>query len=227
MTITPVNFVQASLSQSVPVHHMSEQDDEKAMGVLVATGGNHPVLTTIYDLHDDLLRLSHALLGVGHFQYSPLACKMLLRASEQQPGYRKITTAGIHACTKAAQYRQLYALQWLRYNGCDWDKDSCNAAAGGGHLVILQWARQNGCSWYSGTCQKAAKGGGHLSILQWVRENRCPWWNKHTCQKATKGGHLSILQWARETRCLWDNGTCAAAAAPGGHLIIIQGARKR
>ena len=59
--------------------------------VLATRGGNHTV-TTIYDLNDDLLRLSQALLGIGHFQYHNIACKMLLRASKVNLGYRNITT---------------------------------------------------------------------------------------------------------------------------------------
>ena len=51
--------------------------------------------TTIYDLNDDLLRLSQALLGIGHFRYGPLACKMLLGASELKPGYTKTQLAKV------------------------------------------------------------------------------------------------------------------------------------
>ena len=64
-----------------------EQDDE----AVVIAGGNHNV-TTIYDLHDDLLMTSHALLGVGHFRYHGIACKIFLKASELNPGYKKFTT---------------------------------------------------------------------------------------------------------------------------------------
>ena len=42
-----------------------EQDGEEA--VVLVSGGTHTG-TTIYDLHDDVLRISHALLGVGHFR---------------------------------------------------------------------------------------------------------------------------------------------------------------
>jgi len=69
---------------------LQQEQDDKAL-VLLA-GGNHPVMM-IYYLNDDILRLSHALLGVGHFRYGPLACKMLLSASELQPGNIKIMTA--------------------------------------------------------------------------------------------------------------------------------------
>jgi hypothetical protein len=62
------------------------QDGEEA-----APGGNHRA-TTIYHLNDDLLRLSHAFLGVGHFRYGPLACKMFLRASKVKKRFKKFTT---------------------------------------------------------------------------------------------------------------------------------------
>ena len=60
---------------------LQEQDAEPV--VLVAVGGNHPA-TTIYDLNNDLVSESLALLGgVGHFRYGPLACKQFLKASEK------------------------------------------------------------------------------------------------------------------------------------------------
>jgi len=40
--------------------------------------------------------------------------------------------------TKAVKYGQLYALQWLKQNGCDWGSATCFAAAAGGHLSCLQ-----------------------------------------------------------------------------------------
>ena len=40
-----------------------------------------PAVTTIYDLNNDLLAISHSLLGIGHFRYADIACKLLLEAS--------------------------------------------------------------------------------------------------------------------------------------------------
>ena len=69
---------------------LQEQDAEPV--VLVAVGGNHPA-TTIYDLNNDLVSESLALLGgVGHFRYGPLACKMFLKAAEDNKHFKKITT---------------------------------------------------------------------------------------------------------------------------------------
>jgi hypothetical protein len=47
-------------------------------------------------------------------------------------------------------------LQWLRANGCPWDKLTCAKAAEFGHLDILKWARANGCRWTARTRAEAA-----------------------------------------------------------------------
>jgi hypothetical protein len=71
---------------------LQEPDDEEAAALKPAA--RNQSVTTIHRLPDDLLRISFAfLLGNGHFRYHGIACKMLLKASEQQPGHRKITTA--------------------------------------------------------------------------------------------------------------------------------------
>ena len=51
--------------------------------------------TTIYDLYNDLLRLSHSFLGVGHFRYAGIACKMFLKANLTMNGDEKITNMDI------------------------------------------------------------------------------------------------------------------------------------
>ena len=54
---------------------------------------NKEVATNMYHLGEDQLNLSIAFLGVGHFRYQNIACKMFLKASEQQPDFKKITTS--------------------------------------------------------------------------------------------------------------------------------------
>ena len=49
--------------------------------------------TTIQALPLDLLRICQSFLGVGHFRYGPLACKMLLKAYQDSVSDEKITTA--------------------------------------------------------------------------------------------------------------------------------------
>ena len=40
-----------------------------------------PAATTIYDLNNDLLKISHSLLGIRHFRFAGIACKLLLDAN--------------------------------------------------------------------------------------------------------------------------------------------------
>jgi hypothetical protein len=237
------------------------QQNEGAQPAAPEADNNHN--TTIHNLNDDLLGLCRSFLGVGHYRYCDIACKMILQASQRfavdDSSYRKITTgesvtssvscakeyfedvgtAGqeqlrffwlnavrygrvdvmewahawmqeqninhmfgsicLKACTKAAMYGQLQALQWLREKGCDWDWHTCHAAACNGHLSCLQWARENGCSWNTLTCRAAAHSG-HLSCLKWAIENGCAW-DEYTCHSASINGHVSCIQWARENGC--------------------------
>ncbi|CAN0535862.1 unnamed protein product, partial [Scytosiphon promiscuus] len=46
-----------------------------------------------------------------------------------------------NACSSATRNGHLQVLQWLRANGCPWDKSACSWAAHNGHLRILQWLR--------------------------------------------------------------------------------------
>ena len=38
-------------------------------------------------------------------------------------------------------------LQWLRANGCPWNKLTCYNAVRYGHVEVLRWVRENGCPW--------------------------------------------------------------------------------
>ena len=50
-------------------------------------------------------------------------------------------------CIWVARGGHLETLQWLRSQGCPWDKYMCSVAAAYGHLKCLQWARENGYPW--------------------------------------------------------------------------------
>ena len=115
------------------------------------------------------------------------------------------------ACAGAALGGHLAVLQWVRAQGCPWDKWTCAWAAEKGHLAVLQWARAQGCPWDEKTCSSAAENG-HLAVLQWARAQGCPW-NKWTCILAAQAGQLAALQWARAQGCPWDEETCTEAAA--------------
>ena len=209
------------------------------------THHHHHHHTMIHDINNDLLLLSHAFLGVGHFRYHNIACKMFLRASEEQPGYTKITTGEIAtfsiSCAQkyfedegtakkqreslwdnaARRHGCVEVMQWAHQQGYSvvWGSNTCQRAAKYGQLQALQWLRENGCNWNEDTCSAAAQNG-PLACLQWVRENGCDW-NEDTCNVAARYGHLLILLWARENGCDWNHNTCLFAAE-NGHLSCLQ-----
>jgi hypothetical protein len=209
---------------------LQEPDDEEAAALKPAA--RNQSVTTIHRLPDDLLRISFAfLLGNGHFRYHGIACKMLLKASEQQPGHRKITTA--ESVTYSIECAQKYfedegtgisQLRFFWYNASRY-----------GRVEVMEWAHQQGYSavwnqqcdpWSSlgsRTCEKAAKYG-QLYVLQWLRRYGCAW-NSDTCSAAALIGHLPILQWLRENGCDWNEMTCCNAARYG-HLTCLQWARE-
>ena len=225
-----------------------EQDEEVAVAV---AAGNRTV-TNMYHLPEDCLNLSIAFLGVGHFRYQGIACKMLLEANEKQPGFKMITTSeSVSASISCAQTyfeevgkgRDQLEFFWysvVRYDRVEimrwaWQHDHhaheyyfimeyglCSKAAKFGHLHVLQWLREKACPWDSSTCNEAAEFG-HLHILRWARANGCDW-NEETCSNAAYGGHLHILQWLRENGCPWDEDTCYFAARLD-YLPILQWAR--
>ena len=94
---------------------------------------------TIHNLNDDLLRLSHSFLGVGHFRYSPLACKRFLAL---EAGYRMITTGesvtSSISCAKKYIDEEGTDTKQLRFF---W-----YAAARHYRFEVMQWAHQQGYS---------------------------------------------------------------------------------
>jgi hypothetical protein len=111
---------------------------------------------------------------------------------------------------KAIELGCLSALQRLQRGGrLSRQERLCEAAAKGGHLEVLQWLRADGCLWNKYTCWEAAKCG-HLEVLQWAHANGCLW-DWHTCANATGGGHLEVLQWLRANGCPWDKYTVICA----------------
>jgi hypothetical protein len=87
----------------------------------------------------------------------------------------------------------------------------CNMAAHRGRLDVLEWVRFQGCLWNEDTCAWAAMSN-RLEVLKWARgvfasernENTvCPW-NGQTCSLAAVYGHLEVLRWAIDNGCPWD-----------------------
>jgi hypothetical protein len=115
------------------------QQEQEAEAAALTEGSNHNV-TTIHHLNDDLLGLCHSLLGNGHIRYGPLACKMFLKASEVNPGYRKITTG--ESVTSSISYVKMYF-----EDAGTGDKDLAffwYSAARYGRVEVMQWAHQAG-----------------------------------------------------------------------------------
>ncbi|UPR00456.1 hypothetical protein HOP50_05g37710 [Chloropicon primus] len=136
----------------------------------------------------------------------------------------------IAAPSGAAAGGHIDVLEWLRSEGCGFDRWTCRGAAMGGHLDVLQWLQSQDppCDWNEWTCAGAAQFG-HLHILQWARSQDppCPW-NEYTCSYAAQFGHLDVLQWLRsqDPPCPWNSETCYKAAE-GGHLEVLQWARSQ
>eukprot|EP01048_Picozoa_sp_COSAG05_P013657 COSAG05_NODE_1474_length_4783_cov_4.459863_3_plen_101_part_00 len=61
------------------------------------------------------------------------------------------------------------ALQWVRANGCDWDRQTCINAAAAGHLETLKWAVANGAEWEPLEALPLAAKAGQRAVLQWAR----------------------------------------------------------
>ena len=187
-------------------------------------------VTTIYDLNNDILASSHSLLGIGHFRYAGMACKLLLEASraasDEKVTNMKIVTSSI-ACaekyfedegTNSTTNTEQLKLFWY-------------SAARYGRLEIMEWAHRQGYAlvWSDidiavVICGRAAKYG-HLNVLQWLRENGCPWSITYY-DAAARGGHLSCLQWLRENGCPWNVDTACFSAVRGGHLPCLQWLRE-
>ena len=72
----------------------NEQEQEETAA---DTAGNDtqtttPVTTKIYDLNADILGLCHSLLGVGHYRYVAMACKILQKGNLAVNDNKKITS---------------------------------------------------------------------------------------------------------------------------------------
>ena len=130
-----------------------------------------------------------------------------------------------YTCASAAEYGELYVLQYLRANGCPWSESTCNTAAEAGHLEVLQWAHENGCPWSNKTCREAA-GSGHVHILQYIWQQE-PYianndlWDKKVCDVAATCGKLNALKYLRSIGCPWDERVCECAAIHN-HLHIVR-----
>ena len=189
-----------------------------------------PAATTIYDLNSDLLAISHSLLGIGHFRYTDIACKLLLEASLAASD-KKVTSM------KCVTYSISCAEKYFEDEGTGYEqlKLFWRSAARYGRLEIMRWAHQQGYarvwsqideSYAADNAVVTAAKYGQLDILKWLRENGCCPWYAEICAAAASGGHLSILQWLRENGCPPKAYACCSAAASGGHISTLQWLRE-
>ena len=87
-------------------HHPPKEKETRIdlqQNEVAAAADNH--VKTIYDLNDDLLRLCHSLLGIGHFRYFT-ACKIFLEANLSGASDMKITSmeSVISSVSRARQF---------------------------------------------------------------------------------------------------------------------------
>jgi len=89
-------------------------------------------------------------------------------------------------------------LQWLRAQGCPWNKYTSWSAAMNGHLGVLQWARAQDppCPWDKGTCADAANHG-HWALLKWLRtqDPPCPWYRDTEAKAKEHLGEAEVASW--------------------------------
>jgi len=63
-------------------------------------------------------------------------------------------------------------MEWLKNQGCQWNKYSPLSAIKKGHLHALQWLVENGCPWDENDCFQMSIIFGHLEILEWIRNTK-------------------------------------------------------
>ena len=65
----------------------------------------------------------------------------------------------------AARSGNLELVQWLRAEGCPWNRRTCYWAVMEGHVEVLRWVRQNGCPWTALVRDRAAANLGYTDNL--------------------------------------------------------------
>ena len=58
-------------------------------------------------------------------------------------------------------------VQWLRGEGCPWDRDTCFTAVNNGRVEVLRWLRENGCPWTAAIRHRAAWELGYTDNFDW------------------------------------------------------------
>jgi len=104
-------------------------------------------------------------------------------------------------------------MEWLREQGCPWNKQTFENVAKIGNLGIMKWLRDQGCHWNIWTFAYAAKNG-NLENMKWLKEQGCPW-DEWAFAYAAKNGNLENMKWLREQECPWNEWTFKGVAKNG------------
>jgi hypothetical protein len=94
---------------------------------------------SVNDLHTDLINLIHKFLGIGHFRYAPLACKMFLDA-HLTVNIEKITTA--KSVTSSISRAEDYITD--QGTGLVSTDFLVNGVVRYGSAALMEWVKQEG-----------------------------------------------------------------------------------
>ena len=97
----------------------------------------------------------HGTARYGHLKLAKWLCK------EQQGSF----PMDEEVMQFAAKSANLELVEWLRGNGCPWDKWTCYYAVGSGRVEVLRWAREHGCEWDAATRRSARRKLGYTDDL--------------------------------------------------------------
>ena len=154
----------------------NEQEQEETAA---DTAGNDtqtttPVTTKIYDLNTDILGLCHSLLGVGHYRYVAMACKILQKGNLAVNDNKKITSMEVVTSSISC------ARQFFEDEGTDTKELRLfwHSAARYNRIEVMIWAHEEGFS----------------SVWQGNDPNRRGYFKHSPCSQAAKYGHLSCLK---------------------------------
>ena len=97
----------------------------------------------------------HGTARYGHLKLAKWLCK------EQQGSF----PMDEEVMEFAAKSANLELVEWLRVNGCPWDKWTCYYAVESGRVEVLRWAREHGCEWDAATRRLARRKLGYTDDL--------------------------------------------------------------
>lgn len=135
-------------------------------------------------------------------------------------------------CAHVALYGNLSTLQWVRDQGCEWDKRVTEMVAqrGRDNVETLNWLICQDCVWTERGVENAAMEG-NLDVVKWWWRKKLEYWSPRASSYAAARGKLEILQWMATqapltrsplTRAPLRGSELAAEAVKGGHLNVLR-----